>query len=139
MNNLFCIAEKNGIIIDYCSIPKNVSLSAHIDKEDFILMDCSLVHNEVKEKTCLAHEMGHCMTGSFYNPYSELDIRKKHENKADKWAIQHLVSKDELEEAVIEGNTEIWQLAGYFDVTEDFMRKAICWYVHGNLAVDLYL
>lgn len=50
----------------------------------------------------------------------------------------HLFSKDELAEAVAEGNTEVWQLAEYFDVTEDFMHKTVCWYVHGNLAVDLY-
>ena len=29
-------------------------------------------------------------------------------------------------------------LADRFDVTEAFMRKAICWYAHGNLAVEMY-
>ena len=26
----------------------------------------------------------------------------------------------------------------YFNVTEDFMRKAVCFYIHGNLAAELY-
>ena len=25
-----------------------------------------------------------------------------------------------------------------FGVTEEFMRKAVCWYTHGNLATELY-
>lgn len=29
-------------------------------------------------------------------------------------------------------------LADRFGVTEAFMRKAVCWYAHGNLAVEMY-
>ena len=28
--------------------------------------------------------------------------------------------------------------ADYFDVSEDFMKKAVCWYKFGNLDVDSY-
>ena len=37
-----------------------------------------------------------------------------------------------------DGHTEMWDLADYFHVTEDFMRKAVCWYTYGNLATELY-
>ena len=30
------------------------------------------------------------------------------------------------------------KIAEYFGVTEDFMRKAVCWYTYGNLATELY-
>jgi hypothetical protein len=86
----------------------------------------------------LAHEIGHCETGSFYNEYATCDVRQKHENRADKWAIEHKFSKEDLFTAMEEGYTELWSLAEYFGVTEDFMKKAVCWYTHGNLAVDLY-
>ena len=45
---------------------------------------------------------------------------------------------DDLDQAVAEGCTEIWELADRFGVTEDFVRKAGCYYVHGNLATELY-
>ena len=45
---------------------------------------------------------------------------------------------DRLDDAIAQGHTELWDLADYFGVTEDFMRKAVCWYVHGNLASELY-
>ena len=87
----------------------------------------------------MAHELGHCSTGSFYNRHTPFDVRQCHENRADKWAIKKLVPVAELDQAVAAGYTEFWQLAEYFGVTEDFMKKAVCYYTHGNLAVDYYL
>ena len=43
-----------------------------------------------------------------------------------------------LDEAVAEGHTELWDLADYFGVDEAFLKKAVCLYVHGNLATELY-
>ena len=91
-----------------------------------------------EETTCLGHELGHCKTGSFYNPYAMLDVKRKHENRADKWAIQRLIPELGLDAAVASGHTEIWDLADYFGVTEDFMKKAVCWYTYGNLEAELY-
>ena len=73
----------------------------------------------------LAHELGHCVTGSFYNTYSAADIRKKHEIRADRRAAAWLVPVEELKSAIRSGITEIWSLAEYFDVTEDFLRNAV--------------
>ncbi|WP_312280346.1 hypothetical protein [Oscillibacter sp.] len=49
-----------------------------------------------------------------------------------------LVPVNKLDEAVADGCTDIWSLAEYFEVTEEFMREAICWYTHGNMAAELY-
>ena len=49
-----------------------------------------------------------------------------------------MITEEELDEAVANGHTEIWDLADYFDVTEEFMRKAVCLYTYGNLATELY-
>lgn len=87
-----------------------------------------------EEKTVLFHELGHCETGSFYNQHSPYDVRQKHENRADKWAIKKLVPEDEMDAAVLDGHVEIWDLAELFGVTEDFMRKAVTWYNTGNIS-----
>lgn len=138
MNKLFGFAEESNIVIEYCRLLKNGSMSIQGDDGDFVLMDYSLIESGANEKVHLAHELGHCATGSFYNPYTTLNNRKKHENKADKWAIEQLISAEALDAAVADGHTEIYDLAEYFGVTEDFMRKAVCWYTKGNLAVELY-
>ena len=105
----------------------------------YIGIDYSKIETETDERVHLSHELGHCVTGSFYNRYAKMDIRKKHENRADKWAIRKLIPVEKLDTAVAEGHTELWDLADYFGVTEDFIKKAVCYYVHGNLAVESYI
>ena len=80
----------------------------------------------------LAHEIGHCVTGSFYNRYSKLDIRARHERRANIWAIKKLIPKDELDNVAATGCTELYDLAEYFNVTMPFMKMAIKYY-RGNL------
>ena len=104
----------------------------------FIGMDESVRDGDIQERVHLGHEIGHCVTGSFYNIHAAIDSRQRHENKANKWAIHALIPVEELDDAVAEGCTDVWELAERFRVTEDFMKKAVCWYVHGNLAAELY-
>lgn len=92
-----------------------------------------------EDTTALFHELGHCETGSFYYDHTPAEMKARCENHANKWAIARLVPADELAKVISSGHTEIWELAELFNVTEDFMRKALCWYHHGNLSPDLYL
>ena len=135
---LYELAEEQEIDVDWISMDTANSLSLLLpDGSCCIAIDPWKMPTLEKEISTLAHELGHCYTGSFYNRYATCDVRQKHENRADKWAVTHLISKDELDKALSEGHTEIWDLAERFNVTEDFIRKAVCWYEHGNLAVDV--
>ena len=109
------------------------------DQHCYIAMDPFKVSSSADEFCKGLHEIGHCDTGSFYNRETPFDIRQKHENIADKRAIELCISADELHAAQENGYTEIWELAEHFGVTEDFMQKAICWYTHGNLATEWYI
>ena len=136
---LYDIAERSNIDVDCFSLHKRESLA--IQGEDgncHIAIDPFQLSSEADERVKLGHELGHCKQGAFYNRWAVCDVRKKRENTADKWSIHRLVPVDDLDDAVANGYTEIWSLAEYFNVTEDFMRKALCWYVHGNLATNLY-
>lgn len=128
MDDLFRIAKESGVRVEYCSLPLNESVSAQDPDGDFILMDYGLIASGASERVHLAHELGHCATGSFYKPYSKLDIRGRHEYRANKWAIHKLVPFCSLNKALKQGATEVWELAEYFNVTEDFIRAAIFLY-----------
>ena len=130
------LAESKGYIVKEFICPLK-SFSVAVDDTYAIAINHSAI-SPGEDKTVLFHELGHCDTESFYNEYSPCDVRKKHENRADKWAIKKLIPKDELDEAVADGCTELWELAEHFGVTEEFMRKAVCWYTYGNLAAELY-
>lgn len=136
---LCLIAEKNDVPIVSFSLPTigSVALQDGLDR-CFIGMDEAVITNTCDKCVRLAHELGHCATGSFYNIYAARDIRQKHENKADKWAVENTIHVDDLDAAIADGYTEIWSLAEHFGVTEDFMKMVICWYTYGNLSTELY-
>ena len=123
--HLYVYAEAHDIEIDWW--PMSIAETASVR---FSCGTCAIAVNPDKfestanENVKLAHEIGHCETGSFYNRCTPLDVRQKHENRADKWAIKKLVPKDELYAAFQRGETELWELSETFDVTEDFMKKA---------------
>ena len=137
--DLYEYAEDQGIDVDWVPLEQATSLSIPLPVGSYaIAVNPWKLDTLEQETVCLAHELGHCKTGSFYNRHAALDIRQKHENRADKWAIQHLIPVEDLDEAVVEGCEDIPALSEHFCVTEDLMRKAVCWYTHGNLAVEMY-
>lgn len=139
LQEFYHIANQENIVVDHFALSKREALSImDLDGECFIAIDPQRISSETDERNKLAHELGHCITGSFYNQYSDYDCRQYHENRADKWAIQHLIPVEDLDDAVASGCTEIWDLAERFGVTEEFVRKTVCYYVHGNVATELY-
>ena len=135
---LYRCAARNHIPIVTYPMPRCGSMSVETPCGSAIGVDRRVLRSTSQTRTHLAHELGHCLTGSFYNRYTPYDVRLRHEHRADKWAIRKLIPAKALDEAVAAGHTQLWELAEHFGVTEDFMRKAVCLHVHGNLATDLY-
>jgi len=139
LRNLYEFAQQQNIEVLSHPMARNASMSVMLeDGRCFVGMDESVRDGGVQERVHLSHELGHCVTGSFYNIYAAIDHRQRHENRANKWAIQALIPVEELDDAIAEGCTEVWELAERFQVTEEFIRKAVCFYVHGNVAEELY-
>ena len=137
--DLYVLAEKQNIEVIETALPQNGSLSIMDDRGNcYIGIDESVMDGGALEIVHMGHELGHCLTGSFYNLHTRFDVRQRHENRADKWAVRQIISVESLDEAITAGYTEIWQLAEYFSVTEEFIKKAVCYHVHGNVATDLY-
>jgi Zn-dependent peptidase ImmA (M78 family) len=123
---LYETAEDYDINIFAYNLPENKSLSIETENfEYFIGIDEKRMDNSAELRTALAHELGHCVQGAFYNRGSKGDLICKHEYKADKWAISQLMPKEEMLNAMKHGYVEVWQLAEYFNVTEDLVRKAL--------------
>ena len=136
---LYDFARQQNIEVIPFPMKENGSMSIQMEDGACIIgMDAGIRDGAAEERVHLGHELGHCVTGSFYSIHTAIDCRQRHENKADKWAIQALVPVEELDAAIASGCTEFWELAEQFGVTEDFIRKAVCYYVHGNVATELY-
>ena len=136
---LYDLAEQENIEVIRFPMAINGSMSVMDDNGAcYIGMDDAVRDGGIQERVHLIHELGHCVTGSFYNRYAAIDSRQRHENRADKWAVKKLIPVEALDDAIAEGCTEVWELAERFGVTEEFIRKAVCYHVHGNLAAELY-
>lgn len=133
---LYDLAEHDNVDVDWVNLDTSDSLSIRCCGRCAIALNPWKLDTINKETTILAHELGHCETGAFYNRWATCDIRQKHENRANRWAIMKMIPKEELDEQVMHGNTEAWSLAEHFGVTEDFMREAMWFYLNGNLAVN---
>ena len=139
LKQLYDLAKEQNIPVLTYPMAHNGSMSVMLsDGRCYVGMDSSLRDGGVQERVHLGHELGHCVTGSFYNIHAAVDSRRRQENRADKWAVTQLIPLDDLDDAIAQGCTELWELAERFGVTEDFVKKAVCYYVHGNLATELY-
>lgn len=126
---LYQLADAEHIPVYSFDLPQTHSLSLmNNDGSCAVAIDPFGLNSTKDEKIRLAHELGHCVTGSFYNRYSDFDIKARSEYRADKWAIKKLIPKDELQAAFEQGYTEPWDLAEYFNVTEEFIIKAVNYY-----------
>ena len=127
LTTLYDIAQTDNIPVFSFDMTACESMSVLLDGNCYIAIDPFKIQSTADETVKLAHELGHCESGAFYNIHAVCDIRAKHERRADKWAIKKLVPKDELKEACKWCNN-LWELSEHFGVTEDFMQKALDYY-----------
>ena len=125
IDKLLILADENNIPIDNACPDNIVSMSVRFSDGSKVI---GLSNEESASHTkyeALAHELGHCMTDSFYAGYSPFELRAKHEHRANTWAVNKIVPFNELCDAVRHGCRELWELAEHFGVSNSFMEKAI--------------
>ena len=126
---LYNTADRNNIKVDCFRLNNQPCLSVQDNNYNcYIAVDPVKLKSEKQERELLAHELGHCMTGAFYTCSSPLQVRGQMEWRAKFWQIKKLIPKDELQKAVKNGIIELWELAEYFEVTEDLMKTAVEYY-----------
>lgn len=127
--SLYQTAEAEDITVDCFDLNNREALSLlDDDGKCYIAINPFKLRSESDELIKLAHEMGHCMTGSFYNRWSTLDLRRKHERRAEIWAIKKVLPEEDLYNMFRKGISEPWELAEELQLPEDFVRKAIAYY-----------
>lgn len=131
-NDLYDFAEKRDITIDILSIPENKSMSIQYRKKCYIALN-TCFDTSADERVHLGHELGHCETGSFYVEGANKFSRIKSEVTATRWAVKKLIQKEKLI-ALLKQDYQNWELAEYFNVTEDFIKTAIYLYFEVGMA-----
>ena len=124
VESLYKIADEQEINIYEFSFDDIVSMSAPAN----IAIDKGKIDNAIELIDVLSHELGHCVTGSFYNQSNIFDVFEKQEHKANMWKLQQLLPLDKYIEAIAHGITDIKLLAYEYDLCYAFAEKAAEYY-----------
>lgn len=94
--------------------------------------DCIWIRKDMNtdEKYCiLAEEIGHYKTtaGNILDQKNNVENQKK-ELIARRWAIRLILPRNLIDAAMKNGYTEVWALAEYLEVDEEFLRDALQYY-----------
>lgn len=128
---LYQLAQDADIPV-YCYTFQDPALHSLIvelgDQQYSIALDPLKLSSLGDEKYKLAHELGHGLTGALYCRCTPLDERGRSENRADRWAIRHLLPFSALQNAISKGITDRTELAEYFDLPPELIDKAVALY-----------
>lgn len=126
--NFYQFCENNDVdIIPYLNAP---SEGTTIRDEDYyaIFLDITKLRSiKVYNGVCL-HEVGHVATGALHKVDSPYETVERSEYRANRWGFENYLKVEEFKEAFSAGYTELWQLADYFDLPEETIKKALTYW-----------
>lgn len=93
--------------------------------DNFLVIDRSKCKTAAQERTVLAHEAGHYMSGAFYRAYSPFEVKEQAEQRAFAASVEKYLPVNEILNCYKMGMTENWEIAEYFNLEEEFVEKAV--------------
>ena len=123
IEQLYDIAADRNIEIDDFPLKKLRAVSI---SEGWIAIDRRKFASDTDYKCALAHEIGHCVTDSFYNLHTSVPVKELIERQANRYAAELLVPFSKLVHAVhCLGIMVSRTLAQMFDVTLEFIKMVL--------------
>ena len=130
---LYDLADRSNIDVDTLHSSRIPSFSIQLPKgKCCIAVNPELLNTVSKEKEALAHELGHCKTGAFYNEYTPAANREWEESRADRWMVTHLVPVKELI-TLLRQEYRVDEMAEYFEVSAQTVTRA--YYLYKDLGL----
>ncbi len=130
---LYKIAEENNYTITYHKTHCTKSFVVEFANEFFINLDEKSIGSSEEMNVCLAHELGHCLSGTVYTINHTKLYRGSAEYRADYRAALLLIPVDKLVDCIKKGNYELYAIAEYFNTTEEFVARTITIYKNKGL------
>ena len=93
-----------------------------------VFLDFSKIRSTRLLRGVCCHELGHVATGALHKVDSPYELAERSEYRANRWAAQHYLTREDFQEAFDAGYTEPWQLAEFFDMPERDVRSALTYW-----------
>ncbi len=133
LETIYSDFKQNNYDIFYDNIGFASAVTISLNKSDYgIFIDKSYETKERELKEILMHEYGHCKTGTLYKFDTDKLTIERCERCADRTAIERYLPYEELCDAMKNGYREVYELAEHFEITEDFIKKALFHYTNNK-------
>ena len=139
INKLYEIADKENIKIYDWYIEDCYGVYLNVDKINAIALNYDEIGTYIDEKIILAEELGHYYCDATYPlECTNETLINKQEYRAKKWSYTTLVPYNQLKIAINKGITLLWELADYFEVTNEYMQNCLDFYFnkYGNTFLE---
>lgn len=93
-----------------------------------IFLDFSQIQTLRLLRGVCAHELGHAATGALHKVCSPYETWERSEYRANRYMAQHFLKVEDFRKAFTAGYTEPWQLAEYFELPEEDVKKALSYW-----------
>lgn len=93
-----------------------------------VFLDFSKICSTRLLRGVCCHELGHVATGALHKVSSPYELVERSEYRAGRYVAQRFLTEAAFREAFAAGYTEPWQLAEYFDLPEQDVKKALSYW-----------
>lgn len=132
LGNFYDFCKENNVrVIPFAGIPQP-GATVRDGAEYAVFLDFSQIRSTRLLRGICCHEMCHVATGALHRAMSPFEQAQRSEYRANRYAAQHFLTEKAFRRAFREGYTEAWQLAEYFDLPEQDVKRALDYWVHAR-------
>lgn len=125
LSDFYSYCKQNNVdVIPYAGMPA-MGATVRDGTDMAIFLDFTLIRSTRQLKGVCLHEQGHAATGALHKVSSPYETVERSEYRANRWCAQHYLTSDDFREAFSYGISQSWELADYFDLPEEDVKKAL--------------
>ena len=129
LNVFYDFCEENSVaVIPYDGMPKP-GATIRDGERCAVFLDFTQIPTTRLLRGVCCHEMSHLATGAFHRADSPFESVERSEYRANRYTAQRFLTDRAFRRAFSEGYTEPYQLAEYFELPEEEIRKALRYWV----------
>lgn len=87
------LKELLEILVEHVKLKNNFAIAFF---DNFLVIDRSKCKTAAQERTVLAHEAGHYMSGAFYRAYSPFEVKEQAEHRAFAASVEKYLPVNEI-------------------------------------------
>lgn len=128
LSDFYSYCKQNHVdVIPYIGCPQPGATVR--DRDAYaVFLDFTKIRSTRLLRGVCCHELGHIATGALHKVESPFELVERSEYRANRWAAEQYLTAEAFRAAFAAGFTELWQLAEYFDMPEDDIKKALTYW-----------